>query len=118
MVLNDKNKFLAIKASYKDKKWDLLGGAVDLPELHEDALQRECKEEAGIEITDIKPIDVQTTISDEDGSYYLFIGYICRTGNENVKLSSEHEEYRWVTKDEFINLDATEYLKDFVRGAL
>lgn len=116
IVLNSEGKMLALKASYKGKKWDIPGGAVDFSELHMDALKRECKEEAEIDVVDIKPIEVQTSISDEDRSYYLFIGYTARMKEENnIVLSDEHTEYRWVAPEEFLELDATEYLKSFVR---
>ena len=117
LVLNQEDKFLVLKRAYTNQKWDLPGGAVELPETHQDALCREIKEETGLEITDIKPECVQTAHED-DGVYTLFIGYSCRALLEEVILSHEHTEFSWVSANEFLNMDATAYLKDFVRDTL
>jgi ADP-ribose pyrophosphatase YjhB (NUDIX family) len=45
ILLNKDTKFLTLKAAYKGLKWDLPGGAVDLPELHLEAILREVKED-------------------------------------------------------------------------
>lgn len=114
IVLNREDKFLVLKASYKGFRWDLPGGAVEIPEEHEAALKREVKEEVGIDVKDIVPLVVETGYNKDEDSYVIFIGYKCRAVSENVKLSGEHTECRWVTKEEFTKLDATPYLKDFV----
>ncbi len=116
IVLNGENKLLALRAAYKGLKWDLPGGAVELPEGYEEALRREVKEEANIEIKDIVPVAVQTAYGKDDNSYMIFIGYQAKATSEDVKLSGEHTEYQWVTRDEFMDMDATAYLKEFVQG--
>ena len=117
IVLNQEDKFLVLKRAYTNKKWDLPGGAVELPETHQDALCREIKEETGLEITDLQPECVQTADGD-DGTYTLFIGYSCRALSEEVILSPEHTEFSWVSVNEFLNMDATAYLKYFVKDTL
>lgn len=115
IVLNREKKFLALKRSYGAKTWDLPGGAVEIPEEHETGLRREISEEAGIEVgATIKPLEVVSGFNKEENGYYLFIGYVVTALGEKITLSSEHTEYRWVTKEEFLRLDATPYLKEFV----
>lgn len=110
--------FLALKASYKECRWDLPGGAVDIPETHVTALQREIREETGTEVRDIVPVKIATAYNAEDDSYTIFIGYKCVLASGDLKLSSEHTSYRWITKEEFHKLDAPLYLKEFVSDAI
>jgi 8-oxo-dGTP diphosphatase len=88
---------------------------LEFPELHEIALRREVREETGLEIANIVPIDIQSSYNVEQDDYVFFIGYECTALSDDITLSSEHSEYRWVRKVEFLEMDATPYLKDFVR---
>lgn len=115
VILNDKNELLALLASYKGLRWDLPGGAVELPELHEDALRREVAEEAGIEIGNIVPVEVETGYNSDEDCYVIFIGYQCRYAGGKIRLSDEHSQYKWMTQDEFLAMNAIPYLKDLVR---
>lgn len=38
--------------------------------------------------------------------------------SKEVTLSNEHTEHAWKTKPEFLELNATEYLKNFVQETL
>lgn len=115
LVFNSEGKFLVLKRNYTNQKWDLPGGAVELPEKHDDSLSREIKEETGLVAGNLKPLEIQTTPMDNNG-YLLFIGYECSVDGVDVVLSHEHSEYRWVTKEEFLGMDATQYLKNFVKN--
>lgn len=118
IIVNPKesNKFLATRRSLQDKNrpgcWDLPGGNVGFGEKHDKALQREVKEEVHLSITDLKPVHVITNF--EKDIYYLFIGYRAKTSEDTVILSNEHIEYKWVTKEEFLQLESADFLKEFV----
>lgn len=116
IILNNESKFLILKASYKGLKWDLPGGALEFPELHNAALKREVKEETSLDIESITPLDIQTAYNKEQDDYIMFIGYRCAALSGEVIVSTEHSEYAWVTKDEFLQMDATPYLKDFIKN--
>ena len=115
ILINAEGKILALKASYKNLRWDLPGGAVEIPEEHEIALRREVQEEAGIEIKNIIPLQVSSGHNKETDEYVLFIGFQAEALSTTITLSSEHTEYKWVTKEEFLQLDATPYLIEFVK---
>ncbi len=83
-------------------------------ELHEESLRKEIKEESNLEVEKIIPIQVTTNYDKEKEIYYLFIGFYCKAINSEVKISEEHSEYRWVTKDEFISLKPAQYLVDLL----
>ncbi len=113
----DQNKFLTLRRS-KDSKsrpncYDLPGGNVLFGELHMHSLKKEIKEETGLEAVNIKIAHFNTNY--ENGIYYIFAGYTGKTLSESIKLSHEHSEYEWVTKDEFLELESAEYLMNFIR---
>lgn len=118
VIIKKDDKFLALKASYKGLKWDLPGGAVDIPETHDKALLREIEEEADLKVGSLTPIEVNTGFNAETDEYFIFIGWQCNAASDEVTLSGEHTDYKWATKNEFLALEATDYLKDFIRKHL
>ena len=112
-------KILALRRSLNDDikpgNWDLIGGNVAFGEKNDVSIQREAKEEAGIEVTDLQPIKVSTNF--EKDIYYLFIGYKAKALSSEIRLSHEHIEYKWVQMEEFLELQASDYLKDLVKEA-
>lgn len=61
-------------------------------------LRREIKEEAGLDVEVIVPVETWTG-EHRDGDL-LSITYVCHTDSEDVILSEEHSEYRWVAINE------------------
>lgn len=118
IVFNDENKFLVLKSTYKGFKRDLPGGGLEFPELHLDALRREIKEETGLAIENITLLDIQTAYNEEEDAYVIFVGYQCLALPGDIQVSDEHAEFAWVTKDQFLQMDATLYLKDFIKEAI
>ncbi|MEI7620970.1 MAG: NUDIX domain-containing protein [Candidatus Moraniibacteriota bacterium] len=110
--------FLALKrspdSSSRPNDWDLAGGNVLFGELHEDSLRREIFEEANLEVGDFVPVQIVTTYDKEKEIYYLFNGFFCKAKSDDVKISSEHCEYRWVTKEQFIDLKTAQFLVDLI----
>ncbi|EKE26438.1 MAG: hypothetical protein ACD_4C00292G0001 [uncultured bacterium (gcode 4)] len=88
----------------------------------EDALRREIKEEAWIEVEIIKPISTYHIFRWEKNSENELIGIIfwCKTNTDVIKISDEHTDFKWVTTKEvfdFITKDSMQadikaYLKE------
>ncbi len=72
---------------------------------------REAQEEAGINITNIEPITI-TTFNKED--FVVMIGFKAITDSTKITLSWEHDEYRWVTKDEALQMELPEFFKNMI----
>ena len=112
-------KILALKRSMNEHsrpgKWDLVGGNVSYGENHEQALRREIKEESNLEVDSLIPLHVYSQLT--EGIYHLFIGYKTKAINEEVIISHEHTEFRWVTPEEFMALDSAEFLINLVKQA-
>ena len=113
-------KFLALRrladAHSRPGCWDLPGGNVLFGENHLDSLMKEIIEETSLKVKDARPIQVSTRF--ERQIYHLFIGYSCKATSSKVKLSDEHQEYRWVTKDEFLTLESADFLIGLVKHSL
>ena len=103
-VFNDEGKFLVLKrtaeAPSKPNKWDLPGGSVDFGENPYESIEREIREEAGIEVEDLEPFDVWGEV-DQDNEFWTTIAYRAKVKSGEVKLSYEHDDCKWVTSEGF-----------------
>jgi len=111
-------KFLALKrpesAFSRPECWDLPGGNVLYGQTHIDSLNEEIKEETTLEVENIKPLKVTTNYDKEKEVYFLFIGYECKAKAGEIKLSEEHVDYKWLTKEEFLQLESADFLVELV----
>ena len=115
-VINSQNLILTMRRGESDPRrpgtWDIPGGGVEYGEDPTSAVIRETYEEAGIKIE--KPqIFYVSSVNEND--YVIRLIYYVHTHNENVHLSFEHDQSKWVTKDEFAKLQVPEYQKDASR---
>src|SRR5947209_2840493 len=78
--------------------WEDIGGRMKQFEEPEDALRREVREESGLEIEIVKPINIFHLFHGERsaGNELVIITYWCKTHSDLVVLSYEHSEYRWL----------------------
>jgi len=106
IVQNKEGKILVMRrtetAPSRPLGWDIPGGSLQFGEDPMEGIIRETKEEAGIVIQDVKPVDVSSVLN-PDNEYWVRIGYVAQTTSEIVTLSFEHDQYKWVTKKEFLN---------------
>jgi len=119
-IIFNKDKFLAIKrgdtAPSNPNKWDFPGGDVDFGEDLYDSMKREIQEETGLKIDVLEPYEVHSRIT-YDKDHWITIAYKCKTENQDIKLSYEHSEYKWVTLEEFNKLDAVDKIVIFANKA-
>lgn len=119
-IIFNKDKFLILKrgetAPSNPNKWDLPGGDVDFGENAYDSIKREIKEETGLIIDKLEPYDVYSKINDI-GNFWATIAYKGETNQENVQLSYEHSDYKWVNYEEAQQLDIVEKIKVFIDKA-
>ena len=119
VIFNKKGNFLVLHRTFSapanPNKWDLPGGDLDFGEDAIEGIVREVKEEVGLEIKGLKPFDVESHIN-EKGEFWITIAYRARATSDEVILSFEHDEYRWVTPKEFMHLESLDKLKRFVKN--
>ena len=108
LIIN-KNKVLLLKAKSKDSKyyWDLPGGRMEENETNVQTLNRELKEElpsiSNIQISDlIGCYKFPKTLNDGQGLMLLI--YKVNADLNEIKLSNEHLEYKWLSKEELLDI--------------
>jgi 8-oxo-dGTP diphosphatase len=115
VILNDEGKCLLIRRSMNSKgnpgKWDFPGGKVDQGETFDEGLFREVYEETKLRISLERPLTVVESESPTNRVIYLFMEGKLVEGE--VILSEEHEDHKWITKDEMANMDLATQFLDF-----
>jgi 8-oxo-dGTP diphosphatase len=108
LVVND-NKILILRRSASDVRrplqWDIPGGSIESGEDIKQACVREVAEESGIVVkaTDCKTIYAATEVVENQASA-TWIYFRVHTPVTDVVLSNEHDQARWVTLDEALDL--------------
>ena len=88
---------------FEGNKLDFPGGRIQEGEYDLiEALRREVREETSLEVAVEEPFT--TWLSGRHGGVYL-VGYRCRYVSGEVRLSEEHESFRWVTRDTYREVD-------------
>ena len=119
-ILKDNDLFLAVKRNEND---DLFPGSREFPGGHledgetlKDGLKRELEEEIGF-TDEFDPIITHyyDEVKEKDGElvHDLEIDFIINVNSSKVKvkLSDEHCDYKWVTRD-------SDYLDEFIKEKL
>jgi 8-oxo-dGTP diphosphatase len=104
VIVFHKDKLLVLRRH--DGLWEFPGGGVDWGEEPQAAAVRETEEETGLKVNNVKLIGVSSATykkgSDDKHSVYLV--YKCESSSDKVKISHEHEEYKWLSAEEIKKL--------------
>jgi len=115
-VFGKDGKFLTLRrtktAPSNPLKWDLPGGDVDFGENPQKAMSREIKEESNLIAKNLKVFDVAATI-DSKGEYWVTAAYRGDIAKGKLKISWEHDLYKWVSVNEFLKLRISKKLRRF-----
>ena len=107
------DKILLVQRSKNDSfqpgKWELPGGKLDIGQEPNEALEREVLEETGLYVKLTSPKFFVDTKMLASGSYagmacVLIVGEAKVIGGK-LKLSEEHDDYKWVTIEEAFDID-------------
>ena len=119
IVVNSDGKLLTLlrssTAPVNPLTWDLPGGKLEWGENPEEGLQREIQEETGLSLINLQIYDVFSLI-DVDGEFWTFLAYHCKTDSNQITLSFEHNEYKWVSREEFLQLEIPPKIRRFVEN--
>ena len=84
---------------YETSYWSIVNGGVDNEETFEDSAKRETLEETGLKIKTLVYSGYTSKYEYPKGNLRekkIFIGLV---NNEEVKLSEEHEDFKWIPLD-------------------
>jgi len=101
-LIRKNSKFLMLKKSqdydFTGHRWEQPGGKIEDGEDRFKALKREIKEETGLQIGKLEDL-VRIEIEAEEciNCYVIHVGEF----SGDIELSDEHEDYRWVSAEEF-----------------
>ncbi|HUV42893.1 MAG TPA: NUDIX domain-containing protein [Patescibacteria group bacterium] len=117
-LIKHKNKYLVLKRSVKSLfpgTWELPGGKLDSFELLNESLKREVFEETGLLIDIKKPaLQISSRISTEityEGITFIIVINEASIRSGKIRLSKEHDDYKWVTQREILKLNLTPSIK-------
>ncbi len=106
-IQNKQGELLIIQESNQEDentnvgKWDVPGGRLESGEKPLEALLREVKEEVGLDIIIGEPFGIRDWFYEYSGTNQVIaIYFICQAINEDIFLSKEHDNYKWVDKYE------------------
>ena len=100
--------------------WEVPSGKKEPLEKVTDAVLREVKEETGLTAEIIKMVDVfnfSVEKPDETRDVTQINFLLKLIGNSEVKLSNEHQNFAWITKDEINNYNLSEETKSAITKA-
>lgn len=125
-IRNKLGEILFVKRSENDSflpgMWELPGGGTKYGEVVQDALSREIKEECGLDVEVNFPLAVNDYYMNDDKKEIqrVEIIFLCKLVNpaQEIILSREHSEYKWVSPKKISNLKLSEYMDTVINNAL
>jgi 8-oxo-dGTP diphosphatase len=104
-------KVLVVRRSVDDDflagYYEMPGGGIDKGENHEQAVKREIQEELSLNVKVLKPFhqfSYQPGPNTKCMDYQYLVILEDNEDIKNLKLSHEHDEYRWIGESELDNL--------------
>ena len=117
LLQNEKNEYLFLRRAEAfhneiEPHWDIPGGRIDPDETLDIALKREIMEETSLRIDDdFKLVAAQDIMVATKDLHVVRLTYSA-SGTGEVTTSDEHQEIRWVTRDEALHLNLDPYLHE------
>ncbi|KKQ35014.1 MAG: Hydrolase, NUDIX family [Microgenomates group bacterium GW2011_GWA2_37_6] len=119
IIQNEKGEILFTKRADGEKFlpgfWELPGGGVEYGETPQESLKREIQEECGIDIEIVKPISANSYFIED--LQRIEICFLCKALSTDVKLSSEHSDYKWLKMSEIGEIRVSDYIKKVIDSA-
>jgi len=102
-LFDHSDRFLLLEERADKKKYmfDLPGGTLQPNEEPVLGLRREVFEETGIEIGSVSHLCHLKYDIHDSGQPILVAFYVARSASSIVRLSGEHTDHRWVTREEY-----------------
>jgi len=111
-MISQSGKLLMLRIAGSDQ-WELPGGLLEMDEDLADGLIREVREETGLNVAVGKIVSVWDnrfgTFIVRDGRTLnvriILIAYLCSTSESTIRISHEHDDFRWVPNEELTQMN-------------
>lgn len=116
IITNEKNEILLLRRSNKTPspgRWDFVGGGLDSGEDPVEGIKREIREEAGLAVSEITPLILES--HKENIDHVVLIFYKAKSKSNKVKLSWEHDEYAWVSKKQALAMKLPPKMNEIIK---
>ena len=112
-VVVDEGRVLLVRRGTEPMKgrWSLPGGVLELGETLTAGVEREVKEETGLEVKAVELIELLDRIYREGERVryqYVIADYLCRVTGGELRAASDADEVRWVERAEWNSHSALE----------
>ncbi len=96
----------SLKVDFQGGIWEEVNGRMKQLEEPEIALKREVKEETGLKIKIVKPINIFHVFRGKKSPDNELVGiiYWCKSSSKKIRLSDEHTDYKWLSPIEALEL--------------
>lgn len=118
-VIKKENKYLVLKRSPKahafPNHWDFPGGRLEPGETLKEGMEREILEETGLEATAVSELAVyDIEVKGRTRDFHL---WKIENATDNITLSNEHTEYKWLMPAEILKDLHEPYMDEFFRDS-
>ena len=106
------NKILILKES-SCEKFGVVGGRLEPGEKLDEALRREIREETGLEAKIGKQfyVDEWNITANRKQLHIIGIFFECEALSDNIRLSNDHSEFKWINPKDYKKYDLFDNLK-------
>lgn len=102
LVVSPRERLLLIRTHKWRDRWGVPGGKVEYGEPLRQALQREFREETGLELFDVRWAPVQEAVESPEfhrPAHFILLNFVARSRHERVRLNHEAQRHAWLTLD-------------------
>jgi len=121
LILNENDEIFLMKSPKWENQWLVPGGKVEKGDSMKETVEKEVKEETGLEVTDVKFLKAKDGGNPDDferDTHFIFLNFSCRAENQEIKLDErEAVDYTWIDPEEALDsdLDINDSTRDFIQ---